>query len=83
MNENNYQLLRLTNSDFINNDAGPILDTNQDNENMASSLFIRGGFSNVISRTKFRDHKGNYDFFASIRSPRIGKHFPSIYFQYS
>lgn len=60
-----------------------MLDISQPSEDNSASLYIKGGLYNTITRSKFIDHKGNYDYYTSVRAPNVGKYFPTFYFQFS
>eukprot|EP00347_Sterkiella_histriomuscorum_P022241 403331176 len=82
LNANNTQILLLYNSSFINNQAGPYLDINTRND-LASSLYITGGYVNNITNTTFVNHSGSELGFLKILAPKLAKFFPDIYFDYA
>lgn len=62
---------------------GPAIDLNFPSDDNAASLYIDGGLSNVITYTKFRDHKGNQDYYTKNVADKFGKYFPTTYFQHA
>ena len=59
---------------------GPAMSQDFPSEDNALSLYINGGISNTIINTKFRDHKGNYDYYTKNVAVNYGRFFPTSYF---
>ena len=79
--ENDYQQVIINNCEFIANDVGPAMVQEFPSEDNALSLYINGGISNSIVNTRFRDHKGNFDYYTKNVAINYGRFFPSLYFQ--
>jgi hypothetical protein len=71
----------IINCEFIGNDVGPAMVPEFPSEDNALSLYINGGISNSIVNTRFRDHKGNFDYYTKNVAINYGRFFPSLYFQ--
>ena len=71
----------INNCEFIANDVGPAMVPEFPSEDNALSLFINGGISNSIVNTKFRDHKGSFEYYTKNVAINYGRFFPSLYFQ--
>ena len=71
----------MNNCEFIGNDVGPAITPEFPSEDNALSLYINGGISNIIVNTRFRDHKGNYDYYTKNVAIKFGRFFPASYFQ--
>ena len=55
------------------------LDENLDID-LASSIYIFGGYQNKIINTTFKNHSGSNNFFVPTLSPKLAKYLPADYF---
>ena len=82
MNSGNMQQLIILNTDFINNDAGPVMDRTYSTD-LASSLYIIGGFINNITSTRFMNHSGSNNYYTEVLASKFSRYFPSLYYKYA
>ncbi len=48
---------------------------------LASSLYIAGGFSNNITGARFLNHSGSNNYYTEVLASKFAKYFPKLYYK--